>query len=294
MKRQSVFNKRRILFAVGLALILLAASATWALAQTDGVIYACVMKNGTMRIVSDPAECMKNETLLSWNILGPKGDPGLACWDLDGDGIQDLEEDINLDGVWDAADCKGPPGTGPIQGPPGSSGLACWDLNGNGIQDLEEDINLDGVWDAADCKGPQGETGPTGAEGAQGPQGEIGPMGPTGPVANRQLVPEANSFTNLDSAGDVGTSITIGADGLPVISYYDATNLDLKVAHCSDLACSSAALKALDSAGYVGYYTSITIGADGLPVISYLDWANGDLKTAHCANAFCTPYFRRR
>ena len=34
------------------------------------------------------------------------------------------------------------------------------------------------------------------------------------------------------------TSMTIGADGLGLISYYDATNGDLKVAHCENAFCS--------------------------------------------------------
>jgi hypothetical protein len=33
-------------------------------------------------------------------------------------------------------------------------------------------------------------------------------------------------------------SITIGADGLPVISYQDGTNLDLKVAKCANAFCA--------------------------------------------------------
>ncbi len=47
------------------------------------------------------------------------------------------------------------------------------------------------------------------------------------------------TLTTLDGAGDVGqySSVTIGADGLGLISYFDATNADLKVAHCSDLFC---------------------------------------------------------
>lgn len=47
------------------------------------------------------------------------------------------------------------------------------------------------------------------------------------------------ALTTLDSAGWVGqrTSITIGADGLGLISYFDRTNLDLKVAHCSNTLC---------------------------------------------------------
>ena len=43
----------------------------------------------------------------------------------------------------------------------------------------------------------------------------------------------------VDSGGVVGTdtSIAVGADGLPVISYYDLTAKDLKVAHCSNVFC---------------------------------------------------------
>ena len=167
-------NRKRFLIVAGLVLVLLAAGAVYALAQTDGVINACVLKDGTLRIVADPAECKKGETLYTWNITGPKGDPGLACWDLNGDGIQDAAEDINLDGLWDAADCKGPQGEPGAAGTNGTNGLACWDLNGDGIQDPAEDINLDGLWDAADCKGPQGETGAAGTDGTNGTNGTNG------------------------------------------------------------------------------------------------------------------------
>lgn len=91
------------------------------------------------------------------------------------------------------------------------------------------------------------------------------------------------------------TSITIGADGLPVISSYYATNQILRVVKCANTACTaSGALSTVDATGNVGQYTSITIGADGLPVISYFDQTNGKLKVAKCTNAFCRPYFRRR
>jgi len=46
-------------------------------------------------------------------------------------------------------------------------------------------------------------------------------------------------LTTLDGSGNVGrfSSVIIGTDGLALISYYDATNGDLKVAHCSNLFC---------------------------------------------------------
>lgn len=101
-----------------------------------------------------------------------------------------------------------------------------------------------------------------------------------------------NTFTIVDSTGSAGarTSIAIGADGLPVISYIDWTNFDLKVAKCGDATCTSGnTLTTIDSASHVDYDTSIAIGTDGLPVISYLDTnPNYDIKVAKCGNATCT------
>jgi hypothetical protein len=86
----------------------------------------------------------------------------------------------------------------------------------------------------------------------------------------------------------------VGADGLGLISYLDLTKRDLKVAHCTNLACTSATTQTLDSPGDVGAYTSVTVDADGLGLISYLDETKGDLKVAHCTNALCVNYLRRR
>src|SRR5262245_15586846 len=98
------------------------------------------------------------------------------------------------------------------------------------------------------------------------------------------------ALTTLDGSGNVGqySSVAIGTDGLALISYYDASNSDLKVAHCSDFACTSATLTTVDSAGSVGQYSSVAIGTDGLALISYYDASNGDLKVAHCSDAACT------
>ncbi len=43
------------------------------------------------------------------------------------------------------------------------------------------------------------------------------------------------------------------ASGL--ISYYNATAENLKIAHCNDVACSSATTPTLDSGGDVGQYS---------------------------------------
>lgn len=50
------------------------------------------------------------------------GPAGLNCWDLDGDGIKDTNEDINNDGIWDTKDCKGDSGIAGLPGAPGTAG----------------------------------------------------------------------------------------------------------------------------------------------------------------------------
>jgi predicted regulator of Ras-like GTPase activity (Roadblock/LC7/MglB family) len=89
------------------------------------------------------------------------------------------------------------------------------------------------------------------------------------------------------SALSVGiwSSIAIGSDGLPIISYTDSTNDALKVAHCDDLQCSSATLQVVDQGESVT--SSIAVGTDGLPVISYPGGENDVLKVAHCDDLLC-------
>jgi len=64
-----------------------------------------------------------------------------------------------------------------------------------------------------------------------------------------------NTLTTVDATGAVGfyPSLAIGADGLPVIAYYGDT--DLKVAKCTNAACTGAITPTIvDATGTVGYY----------------------------------------
>ena len=86
----------------------------------------------------------------------------------------------------------------------------------------------------------------------------------------------------------VFTSLAIGRDGFPLVSYlFQTTGGDLKVARCSDLACSAATFQVVDGPESVGFYSSVAIGRDDLPIISYFDETNFDLKVAHCLDRFC-------
>ncbi len=99
---------------------------------------------------------------------------------------------------------------------------------------------------------------------------------------------ETISFVH-DPASTVGyyTSIAIGADGMPVISYLDATAGALMVAHCNNVTCTTpATINTLDPSGVELATTSVVIGSDGLPMISYVD--SGSLKVARCSPANCS------
>ena len=131
--------------------------------------------------------------------------------------------------------------------------------------------------------------------GNAGPVGNQGPQGPPGPWLLAKTAPGANVITTVDnSANNVGqfTSIAIGTDGLPVMSYQDqTTTFNLWIAHCSVLDCSSSTKVEVDnSANYVGWYTSIAIGADGLPIVSYLDSSTNNLWVAHCSVVDCSSF----
>ena len=60
-----------------------------------------------------------------------------------------------------------------------------------------------------------------------------------GKVAPVQF-PRSNTISTIDPEIPSGyTSISIGMDGLPIISFHDGSNRTLRVAHCGNVACSS-------------------------------------------------------
>lgn len=109
----------------------------------------------------------------------------------------------------------------------------------------------------------------------------------------------AITTNDIDTVGDVGrwSSIKIGSDGLPLISYLterDATfnwTQDLKVAHCNDIACTSATVTTFDSVAKIDDVTSLAIGGDGFGLIAYQETVSSTstrMKVAHCLNIACT------
>jgi hypothetical protein len=87
------------------------------------------------------------------------------------------------------------------------------------------------------------------------------------------------------------TSLAIGADGFPVISYRDITANALRVAKCVNAACTGSSIISVvdDPADSVGSFTSIKVPADGLPIVAYLDSTAQRLKVAKCNKPSCSP-----
>jgi cysteine-rich repeat protein len=156
---------------------------------------------------------------------GPKGDTGetgaagIHCWDLNIDGIPDIEEDINDDGFVDVFDCQGPKGDQGIQGIQGEKGDKgdkgdtgdvgpkgdTGDQGIQGIQGPKGDTGDQGV------PGEKGDVGETGPKGDTGLQGEVGPQGIQGPPGLDGL----NGTNGIDGKDGLnGTNGIDGKDGL--------------------------------------------------------------------------------
>jgi hypothetical protein len=114
----------------------------------------------------------------------------------------------------------------------------------------------------------------------------------------------AATVTTLDAASRVHgqTSLTIGGDGLGLISYIDSTGslTKVKVAHCLNVACTSATLSTIDTVqpdngAFDGLsMASIATGSNGLGIVAYYDGGpNQNLKVTVCVRADCSPCLRR-
>lgn len=90
------------------------------------------------------------------------GADGINCWDLNGNDVDDPEEDVNGDGSFDALDCQGPQG---VPGEPGAQG----EPGGQGEPGAQGE------------SGDPGPPGPAGQDGADGDDGQRGLPGEPGP-----------------------------------------------------------------------------------------------------------------
>lgn len=99
------------------------------------------------------------------------------------------------------------------------------------------------------------------------------------------------SFKTLSPEPPISTAVLAGRDGAALIAYEaDAAVDSLRLAKCSDVACTVVSVLTLDKATSVGVGTGVQMrqGADGLPVISYFDRQFGTVKLARCSKQDCS------
>jgi hypothetical protein len=154
---RTISRRRLVLPALGLALAVSVGVAYAAIPGPGGVITGCYRTSGEeadgrLRVIDASAgeACKKNETAISWNQQGPKGDSGPI---------------------------------GP-QGPKGDKG----DAGASGAQGERGEAGPPGPQGPAGPAGPVGAKGDQGLQGPQGPSGPQGPAGPAGPAGQGATV----------------------------------------------------------------------------------------------------------
>ena len=102
-------------------------------------------------------------------------------------------------------------------------------------------------------------------------------------------VPVSTTVDSSSGTGDFGwgTSIAIGADGVPIIAHRDFNNVGVRLTHCGNPACTSAASVSSGSSG-VNSQTAIAIGTDGRALVAYAENSSGDLGISHCSDILCS------
>jgi hypothetical protein len=224
---------------------------------------------------------------------------------------------VDVVGLYEPAGSVGSSGGVGPAGPAGAAGAA-------GAKGSKGDAGTAGP------KGDPGDPGgPPGPQGDQGPQGPAGTElmtssnpDPSSGGAYSSMKLDSNGFPVIsqydpasgqlrltrcydpacvvahsnvvdDGAGNnVGafTSLALDSDEFPVISYYDGSNFDLKLAHCNDLDCAGAddSTSVVDSTNDRGQYSSLALDSIGKPIISYYDATSHRLFVAHCNDVDCT------
>ena len=152
-------------------------------------IVACEQNSsGMIKIVSDASQCnLKNETPISWNVVGPAG-------------LQGPKGDTG--GI-------GPAGP---QGPPGNSSTV------PGPQGLKGDTGAAGAPGGQGIQGPAGTAGKDGIDGTNGAPGGKGDTGAQGPIGPQGPSGSGGALASLDSLGGIACNAA-GTPGTITVTY---------------------------------------------------------------------------
>ena len=139
---------------------------------------------------------------------GANGDDGIDCWDTNGNGEADEDEDANGDGEINAADCAGADGEDGVSGADGEDGVP-------GADGEDGAPGADGEDGAPGADGEDGEDGAPGADGedgAPGADGEDGAPGADGDDAHETLIESERVFEDMYGCGHGFEVVSFGVD----------------------------------------------------------------------------------
>jgi hypothetical protein len=219
--------KHRLALALGAGALLVAVAgvALGAIPGAGGVLTGCYGQNGILRMIDSDAgdACNKSETPISWNQVGPKGDPGPS-------GPKGDEGEAGAAGPVGPQGPQGPQGE---RGPQGELGP----MGPEGVKGETGATGPQGDKGDAGAVGAQGPQGPQGPEGPQGPKGDTGPQGPEGPpgpslyrffryeiVSKEFSVPPASNFTqeSVRCPSEPNGSYQVAGGGLRVVGVHES------------------------------------------------------------------------
>lgn len=135
-----------------------------------GVIALILLSDGQITSL-DP-----NDSSGGQGLPGETGMDGIHCWDLNANGVDDPEEDVNNDGVYDTLDCQGQDGTDgqngtdALNGGNGATG-ATGATGSNGSDGVDGIDGIDGVDGIDGIDGIDGVDGIDGIDGVDGVDG---------------------------------------------------------------------------------------------------------------------------
>ena len=184
--KQFIRTPRALLLGViALAVVLVGAGVASGTigASKPNVYWACVPKDGRIKLVYPGSKCKKGERFIKWNQTGPQSATVVK------EGLQGLKGDGGAQGEAGAAGAKGTDGAPGTQGAKGEKGDKGdkGDKGENGAAGPKGDAGAAGAKGTDGAPGPQGgkgdkgDTGDRGANGTNGVNGTDGPVGPQGP-----------------------------------------------------------------------------------------------------------------
>lgn len=105
-----------------------------------------------------------------------------------------------------------------------------------------------------------------------------------GGVTIQSLVTAVNGTPSLTTY----TSIINGSDGFPMIGYINqSAGRNMYVYDCTNAACTTGAVRIIDSNNNSGYYPDIALSNDGNPLVTYWHSGNNDLAIVKCTQSTC-------